>query len=441
MEEQDSPQVPTEQLFQNNQNKHMKEITQEFKLGLEGFYKVAVVGADGNEIWRQPEWEKNLILNQGMDMLPSFYLAEVMRYGVAGTGSRVNSITSSASSASVILGGLVLDPQPGGIQNFDTEIWGGWSGSLATGDIIRFNDGTEVKVGGVGSTTCAVTPTDTVSSQSFTIWKTSQTEMQYESKRGGSGIVGSSYLTGVGNCGSSISENVVTYLRTYDFAVEVSPTTYAEVGVSRATSGVGTTFSRILLPVTVSIDTGQRLRLVYQLQVTFLPTSSQYVSNAIVNGWPVAPSTNTNMTESIQQILVSSINTNGVSATTITPLEPASTGNQCAFWASTNSQSLVTFGNTPVNRDSFGTADTTTSTQDVYIAGSYTLYKNGTFGLSQMNYQDLASFGFGYHSPTTYYAYRSTGQSYAMLFEQTQSKYNTQTLSFTYRWTWSRVLA
>jgi len=419
----------------------MKNIAQEFKMGLEGFYKVAVVDAQGEEVWRQPEWNKNLILNQGMDMMPSYYLAEVMRYAVAGTGSRVNSITSSASQASVIEGGLALDPQPGGIQNFDTEIWGGWSGSLASGDMIKFADGTEVRVGTVGATSCAVTPTSTVSTQSFTIWKTSQTSMHHESKRGGSGIAGSAYLTGVGNCGSSIAANVVTYLRTYDFAVETVQTTYREVGVARATSGASTIFSRIMLPTTVSIDVGQRLRLVYQLQATFLPTSSQYVTNATVNGWPVTPATNTNMTESIQQILVSSIDTNGNSSTTVTPLEPASSGNTCAFWASTNSQSLVTFGNTPLPRDSFGAADTVASSQDVYTNGTYTLYKNGTFGLAQMNYQNLASFGFGYHSPSSYYAYRASGQVFAMLFEQTQSKYNTQTLSFTYRWTWSRVLA
>ena len=415
--------------------------TSEFRMGLEGFYKVAVVDVDGNEVWKQPEWRKNLILNQGMNILPSYHLAEVLRYAVAGTGSRVNSITSSASSASVINGGLALNPQAGGIQNFDTEIWGGWSGSLATGDTIQFANGTEVAVGSVGATSCAVTPTDTVTSQSFTIWKTSQTAMHYEKKRGGTGVAGSAYLTGTGNCGSSIAANVVTYLRTYDFAIETSPTTYTEVGVAWQTTG-SSTFSRIMLPVTVSIDTGQRLRLVYQLQATFLPTSSQYVTNATVNGWPVTPATNTNMTESIQLLQASSVDTSGNSSTTYAPLEPAGIGSvSCAFWASTNSESIVAFGATPPDRDSFGSADVATSTADVYVQGSYTLYKNATFGLSRMNYQNLRSFGFGSHNPASRYAYRSSGQAFAMLFEQSQSKYNTQTLSFTYQWTWSRVLA
>lgn len=422
----------------------MKYNLAQFNMGLKGSYKVAIVDAEGNTVWQQPEWRNNLILNQGMDALASYYLAQVMTYGVAGTGGRVNSITSSYSSASVIDGGLALDPQPGGIQNFNTEIWGEWSGSLATGDVIKFEDGTEVKVGTVAATSCAVTPTDiSVSTQSFTIWKTSQTNLQGELKRGGSGIAGSSYLTGVGHCGSSVAANVATYLRTYDFAQETSSVTYKEVGLAWTTTAAATTiFSRILLPETLSLVSTQRLRLVYQLEATFLPTSSQYTYNATVTGWPVSPATNTNMTESIQQMWVSSINTSGFSSTTYAALEPPSVGaRNCAFWASTNSQSLVTFGDTPVNRANFGDADTATSTADVYVNGSYTVYKNATFGLSQMNYATLRSFGFGAHSPTSYYAYGTNGQAFAMLFEQSQSKYNTQTLSMTYVWTWTRTLA
>jgi hypothetical protein len=193
------------------------------EMGLEGFYKVAIVDAEGNEIWRQPEWRKNLILNQGMDALASFHLAEVMRYGVAGTGTRLNFITSSASSASVIEGGLALNVQAGGIQDFTTTTYGGWTGCLSAGDVIQFADGTEVKVGSVSATSAGVTPTSTVATQSFTIWKTSQTGMQAEMRRGGSGIAGSSYLTGTGNCGSSTTLNRINYLRTYDFALERVP--------------------------------------------------------------------------------------------------------------------------------------------------------------------------------------------------------------------------
>lgn len=411
-------------------------------MGVQGHYKVAIVDSQGNEIWRQPKWEKNLILNQGMDALATQYLCDVMKYGIAGTGTRVNFITSSASQGSVINGGLALDVQPNGIQDFTTTAYGGWTGCLTAGDTVQFADGTEVKVGSVALTSAGVTPTDTVSTQSFTIWKTSQTALETEVKRGGSGIAGSAYLTGVGNCGSSTVLNTATYLRTYDFAVEATPKVYAEVGVSWATSGAGTTFSRIVLPQTVSIDVSQRLRLVYQLSATFTPTASQYVSNAVVSGWPVAPATNTNMTESIQQMWVSSIDTNGTSNNTYAALEPPSVGgNYCAFWGSSNSQSLVTFGSTPINRALFGSAVAVASTADSYIAGTYLKYKNGTFDLADLNYQNLRSFGFGAHAPNSYFAYGVTGQAFTMLFEQSQSKYNTQTLTMTFKWNWSRVLA
>jgi hypothetical protein len=416
----------------------------ELKMALEGVYKVAIVDATGDEIWRQPEWKKNLILNQGMDELATQYLSQISTHGIAGTGSiqggitQENYILSGESSASIIEGGLKLFPQPGGIQNFDTEIWNGWTGSLANGDMIKFADGTEVKVGSVSTTTAGVIPTDTVLTQSFTIWKTSQTKLQGEVKRS------STYLSGVGNCGSSINLNNVSYLRTYDFSIETSPKIYTEVGVGwSSTVGSATAFSRIVLPQTVSIDTNQRLRLVYQLNVAFSPTASQYVGNAIISGWPVAPSTNTNMSQSIQQMWVSSISTTGASSPNYAALEPASAGSNCQFFGSTNSQSLVTFGVTPIDRDSNGVAVTANSTLDIYVNGSYTQYKNATWPLASLNYQNIRSFGFGvyYGSYPWYTSYGTSGQAFAMVFEQNQSKYNTQTLTMAFRWTWSRVLA
>jgi len=424
-----------------------KETTDSFRMGLQGIYKVAVVdGISGQEIWKQENWGKNLILNQGMDRLASDYLANVTTYGVAGTGTRFNNVASGDSSGSVIGGVFGLTTGATGIQDLNSTTYGGWVGGvLAVGDVIRFYDGTEINVvGSIGASTATVTPTATIATQSFAIWKTSQTTLQTEVKRGGAGIAGSSYLVGTGNCGSSAVNNVVQYLRTYDFSTESVQKTYTEVGVAWDTDDapIKSTFSRILLPQTLSIDVDQRLRLIYQLDVVFTPESASGVINATISGWPVAPATNTNMSQSIQLMTrVSSINTSGVATTTYASLEPPAIGNNCSFFASTNSQSLVSLDSTPVNRNALGTADIASSTADSYTAGSYIVYKNATFALGQMNYTNLASFGFGANNPSATLPYNALGQAFAMLFNQTQSKYSSQTLTMTYKWTWGRTLS
>lgn len=415
-------------------------------LKLQGFYKLAVVDAlTGQEIWRQPEWEKNLIINNGMDGVASQYLANLLLYGVAGTGSRFNELTSSVSQASAINGTVYLVPSGSGIQSFTGSIYGGWSSSFTSGDTIKFANGLEATSSGTPTgTTATISYTGSVSTQSFTIWKTSQTGLEGESKRGGSGIAGSAYLTGAGNCGYTLSGNILTYLRTYDFSAETGSKTYTEVGVAwSSTVGAATTFSRIRLPASIFIDNAQRLRLIYQLQVTFSPTASSYISNAVVNGWPVSPATNTNLSQSLQLILASTIlAANGATLTTTACLDPVAEGSSCTIFGSTNSQSLVTFGSTPVDRSTNGSVALASSTLDSYVARSFECYKNATFTVSLLNYTNLRSFGFGINNPGSgYYPYNTTGQAFAMLFEQSQSKYSTQTLTMTYKWSWSRVLA
>ncbi len=418
-----------------------------FKMALEGRYKVAIVdGITGEEIWRQPDWNKNLILNQGMDGLATQYLADVTKFGVCGTGTRFNAVPSGESSGSVGGGVFILVPVGSGILSL-TGSYGGWvdPNFLAAGDVIQFNNGTEVTIAsGITTKTAVVTAgsSQTVSSQSFTIWKTSQTGLQTEIKRGGQNIAGSSYLTGVGNCGSTATGNVVAFLRTIDFSTESILRSYTEVGIAWDSddSPIASTFSRILLPAAIPIDVNQRLRLAYQLNVAFTPQSASGVLNATVGGWPVLPATNTNMSQSVQVLRTSTIDTAGASTTTGASLEPPAVGaTNCAFFGSASSASLVAAGATPPDRSTGQVS--IASSAGVYTAGSYTQTKIGTFSVSQLNRTDLRSFGFGYDNGISIKAYNTLGQAFCMLFEQTQSKAATQTLSLTYRWTWSRTLS
>lgn len=420
-------------------------------LTLEGFYKVAVVDSiTGKEVWRQPKWEKNLILNQGMDAIASRTPVECFEYGVAGTGVRFNSIQGGQSSGSAINGMFSLLPIGSGIQDFNSTTYGGWVGGvLAPGDIFKMEDGTEVMVSGVGDVSASINTTDTVASQSFVIWKTSQTGLQSEISRSGNGsdglVSGTGYYFGEGMCSTTTSSyHRFHHLRTFDFRTETFTRTYTEVGVAwdRDDSPVPSTFSRMLLLAPLTVSGSQRLRLIYQLNVCYTPESASVVVNPPIEGWPVTPATNTTISQSIQgfnwQSFVQS-NSGQTAYASYSPLDPSTSGWGCAFFGSTHSASLVTLGTTPINRQV--QAYVTSSVKDPYVPGSYRLTKSATWPKWVMNHTTLRTFGIGNDVDFVDTAYSTTGQHFLIRFEQSQSKFDNETLTMRYLWTWNRVLA
>ena len=101
---------------------------------------------------------------------------------------------------------------------------------------------------------------------------------------------------------------------------------------------------------------------------------------------------------------------------------------------------MVQMGSTiPPARNSFGTAVSANTSLDNYVLGSYLRSKYATFTSAQMNYTTLKSMGIG-NNNGGYATAPSSGQMFTAMFEQTQSKYNTQTLTLRYLWRWTRVL-
>jgi hypothetical protein len=421
---------------------------------IEGYYRVAVVDGQTNQVvWEQPELKKNLILNQGLDQVYTTYYAELMRFAVAGLGTRLNYLDPAGSMLSQTGTTITLIPTgSGGGLNHLTESYGQYSSALSVGDVIKYTTGsggvTEVTVTGVSDLTASVNTSLTISpSQSFTIWKTSQTGLQSEARRAGGSvsagdlITGTQWLVGSSNCNSVDTSTGRTYYRTYDFQTQSLAATYAEIGVAwSGTIGSATVFSRVVLPSTVFVDVGQRLRVFYQMNVTLSPTSSVSRPNVTVSGWPVSPATNTNGSESIQNIVMSSITSaTGNSDTSGTALEPASSGVECAFWISMVSSSLQPFGSAISRVGTSPTAALANSTKNSYSNGSYTCDKSAIITAASWDGTNIRSMGFGDNSANS--ATGTTSQAFCFLFEQTQSKTNTQTLSLGYRWTWGRTLS
>lgn len=394
-----------------------------------GLYKVAVVDALTKEVvWEQKDWGKNLILNNGLDGIAVRTWATSTQYAVAGTGITPTAISSAEVTAS----------QAGTTVTASVGSYTFSSGDI--GNMIKWDGGGEEAriTGYTNPQSVTVTPSQSVGSGTFVVYQTNQTGMATEVKRT------TTYLTGAPYCQTSydLSTGVVALRRTYDFSTEVVQRNYTEVGTCwNQTAFTGnTTFSRILLPVAVTVNPGQQLRFIYELQITVGPRSPVSFS-AAVSGWPVLPSTNTDAQQMLEHFGITIVSTNGYASYdaggyTNEPSESSSFGGY--MFVSPNSTPFTTF-NTTVDRRTTGYEYTQVSLLP-YTPLSFTIDKTATFTVAQLNRTDLRSVGMCAYNPgqNLYPAYTN---GCVVLFDQPQTKNNTQTLTFTFRFIWGRVLA
>jgi hypothetical protein len=392
-----------------------------------GFYRVAVVDAPTQKVvWEQKDWGKNLILNNGMDQVALQSWESCFLYGAAGTGTASNLADSnevladqSATTVTATLGSYTFI-----------------SGDI--GNMIHWDDGSEARITAYTSPqSVEVTPSQSVVQQHFVVYQTNQTGLAVEVKRTGN------YLNNWPNTGTTIDlgTGLLTLRRTYDFTAEIGSIAYREAATcwSLTPNASNTIFSRIVFPSPIVVDAGQQLRFVYELQLLVGPVTP-VVFNAAVTGWPVAPSMATNARQQLQYHGMGTVLANGGSgaSTAGTSNEPSSSGLQnCAFWASPNSTAIPSFGST-VNRN-VPNSDTTASSLVAYTPLNFYRDKTATFGLGQLNNASIQSLGTGPQAPIPIIAARDSG--IVVLLDESESKLNTQTLSFTFRYAWSRVLS
>lgn len=402
----------------------------QFKQELKGFYKVGVVNPETDDV-RWHEEGTNLILNQGMDYIHSAALVNMMTYGICGVGTRPNSFGSGISHITQSNARVYLQDRLGYIADF-TSSNSTYAATAEIGDMIVYQNNSQSQITSVLSDgfNLLVTPNYTFTDpQTFTIWKTSQTGLQSETSRS------NSYVGGTGFCGTTVSTNVATHRRTYDFPILIhGPVSFNEIGIGwTGTALAPTVFSRILLGAPLTVPNAFRLRITYDLQTTWTPTSSLYLT-ASVGGWP-----STIATQSLQNFLVSSVNvSNGASVSSNAFLEPyfVTDGNSLAAWVSPITTSLAAFGS--YTDRSTGGSSITPGSPAAYTNGTYTYQKTWTFPITTGN-GPIGSFGVGGSGGG--YSPLSNGQVFGLVLNYSQSKYTTQTLSFTFQWMWDRNLS
>lgn len=412
-------------------NEIYKGIGQSFQ----GFYKTAIVNGLTEEVVWESDWCKNLILNQGMDAIYSTNLADLTLYACAGVGTRPNSISGESSEITQSGTNVYLNLRTG-MTDF-TASNAGYSSNVEVGDVLKYANASESMVSSVSPLNLVVNTNYTFTSgQTFVVWKTSQVGLQSEVSRS------AAYVSGTGFCETTTVGNARTWRRTYNFPVQASSVSYNELGVAWAASLNTTVFSRILLGSPLVIGVGFYLRVIYDLVGTFTPATEIYTT-ASIGGWPVAPSTNTIGSESLQVFLTSTVGSNGATTATSAVLDPAwiANGNySLAAFASPISTNLAVFGSA-VNRSNAAAGYGGAASKASYTAGSYYVDKTSVIPITLANGAHR-TIGMGrLYAGGGVYPYAAAETGIAFLFNQTQSKQSTETLSLTYRTTWGRTLA
>lgn len=328
--------------------------------------RVKCMVVKNGRVVRELPWQRNLILNQFMERIYANSIVSNFTYAAASTG---NTDTASDSGATVVAQSGTTATLSGGSFTL-TPGTGAGTDSIDVGKIIKWDTGEMARIVAVPAAgsglTATVTPSQTVGSDEFAVYQTTQTSLANtgNEERAGLGITGTSYLTGSGNCGVSYDgSGGVIYVRTYDFKIRANDdrvsTPYAEVGwTNSVTVGSATINSRVLLLTPVEVATGEQLRVKYEVTVTMSPTTST-VSSAIGGspGWPTSGG--------VCQLLfpgLKTIDTSGVEGVYLggglSPMEPSE--NTTCF-LSVDSTAFNAYLATPPNRSALTNASVATT--------------------------------------------------------------------------------
>jgi hypothetical protein len=230
--------------------------------------KLSSRNAETGKLTRLTGWRSNLILDVGLNYLAnnsgnSGY-AGLITYCKVGSGTTPNSVNS---------GGSAIFSQATNVVTASTAFFT----SAMVGAILKYgatgSSGTEQYITAYTSPTqVTVSSSATVAAIAGTVWFVQQTGLQtylYQSN---------TYPNGGSYNGYTISNNVITYYRTFNFSVQASPYNVNEVGYD-SQAGSTTVLGRIVLGTTVTVPTTDFLVVEIQISVTQSPGAPLTVSN------------------------------------------------------------------------------------------------------------------------------------------------------------------
>lgn len=385
-------------------------------LSMYGKAQVKVIDAKTRRVVKEYPEQRNLILNAGMDLIASSPIASCFTHAAIGSGTTPTSDNGGVTTASQSGTTVTLS---GGAFTFTNT-------ATDAGKMIKWTSGEEARILTVTDAThCVVAAAQTVAAATFVVWRTNQTGLTTELKRT------STYLTGSGNCGSTVVSNSFSHKRTYDFTAEVGSVTYNEVGFANTSTPGANLFSRILLGAGVSLTAGQAVRLIYTLTVSFTPNSATAITPSPISGWAGA----TGQVQ-IQLCNVSVINTSGtlIAGGVLEPHNSTAFGGFPCIVLTASSTTFNSFNTAgPVRTALIGDFSTSLLVNASYTALAFTRTRAYTFTVGQANFSNIRSI---FMCDTNI-----SQQVLAYIIDADQTKDNIHTLTITITTTWTRVLA
>lgn len=368
-------------------------------------------------------WRPNLILNDGMDRVAVDAWCDCFTYATAGTGTNSNYVYSGTTKASQTGITVTADAAIFSVADVGKCLY--WATApVAQAFITGYTSPTQV----------TVRESQSVILFPFYVVNTKQTGLQAELKRT------NTYITGITYCFTTRTGDYLTIRRSYIFSAEIAPVDYREFGLSWAAAGVSTHFARFTTDEPVSVGTGNQLRLIYETRLTMFPASARYVEVNPVVGWPYPGVSQSKYYDGLQYIGLSSVASSGVSTAFDTGYytnEPSANGgaNVFAFFSSTSTP-LNSLGSS-VGRVG-GAILSRAPTYVAYIANSFYRDRTVVLTASDGNIANLRSMGFGDASAGFGAEYGNTG--YVQVYDWNQRKPDTDSLTLTWRYAWSRII-
>jgi hypothetical protein len=246
-----------------------------------GRFRVQVLDARTRRVVRKGKWQRNLILDSGLDYLGGNYSwAACIAYCAAGTGTTP---TKDLADGTYSQSGTTVTRNTGTRSFISGDV----------GKVIRWTSGEEAYITAfTNTTTVTVGTSQTVSAGAIdALYRVAQTGLTTEIARTATYPAFTDEEDSLASQATILNhtDGKITLKRTYDFPEEASSKNYTEIGVSPIGTAGANLFSRMLLAGAVTVGIGQLLRVVYELTIVVqgAVSATQSTVNGGITGWPL----------------------------------------------------------------------------------------------------------------------------------------------------------
>ena len=335
-------------------------------------YSIDVLDSNGKVVRSVPA-KRNLVLDQGLNLMASVDVHNLTQVAVVGTGT--DPVKRDSGSTTFTRSGTTLTAS----GNFFSAADVGRLFKMDTGEemyITAYTDPQNVTVDTSGA----------LGASEGTVWYVNQLGLQTESKRT------ATLLSGTGNNSTLYSQvgnnGQWAWKRTFIFSAEAGPVTYNEIGWSNSLTVAANLFGRDIISPGVSLLATQQLKVTMTFYFQFGPVVSTPFVNPI-SGWGADgdycyETTSNNNTGAIDSVRVP-----------WRPSDSAATNNFILSSIATALTSPATQSGFGLDLSGTGMIAPTAASTDAYVTGSFQKVFRYEFDVNTANRANNRCFGNG----------------------------------------------